>query len=282
MNAEDWRLIAKKLANELSAEEEKAFSHWLKSSPLNHHEFRQTERVWKASEALNKDLKPDTEKAWQRFKQQVEAKRKLKVFSPGRFSPLKIAAAVTLFTTLSFILAYIISHKDEPEPLMTEIITTNSVRVFYLSDSTRISLNKHSRLMYPEEFTAAQRTVHLTGEAFFEVTPNFQKLFIVMAGPAEVRVLGTSFNVKAREEDEEIKVTVATGKVQVTANGKTDAPPIIVKENEQVTYNKKNASMTKQKPHTKDMWWKKTDLEKEVKKLFNKGEKELKRLKQRK
>lgn len=282
MNARDWKLIAKKLANELSDEEEKAFTHWLQSDPSNHQEFRQAEQLWKASGGLHKYLEPDTEKAWQRFKEKAEAKQRIEIFSLNRLSSLKVAAAVALLTTLSIVLVYIFSYKTAPPPILAEIITTDSSRVLYLPDSTRITINKQSRLAYPIAFTAAPRTVYLTGEAFFEVTPDSQKPFIVAAGPAEIRVLGTSFNVKAREEDEEINVIVATGKVQVAADDKTNAPAVIVTENEQVTYNRKNATMTKQKPHTKDIWWEKTDFEKEVKKLFNKGEKELKRLKQRK
>jgi ferric-dicitrate binding protein FerR (iron transport regulator) len=58
--------------------------------------------------------------------------------------------------------------------------------------------------------------VEIEGEAFFDVTPNPEKPFIINAGNAQVKVLGTSFNVCAYPETETVEVVVATGKVRVT------------------------------------------------------------------
>lgn len=281
MKTEYWELIAKKLGGELSSEEEKVFNQWLKSDSLNQQKLKDAEHIWKVSGSLNKDFEPGTEKAWRKLKEQIENGGKIKELSASRLSWLKIAASVAAFVMLGLLVKYIVTDKDELKPVMAEIITTDSATVFSLSDSTRIYLNKNSRLTYPETFTDTLRIVSLTGEAFFEVTSNSQKPFIINAGKTETRVLGTSFNVRAYEEEEDTKVTVVTGKVQVSTKDNTDTQPVILKEGEQVTYNKTNASVTKQKASSRDMWRKKTNLEKDVKKLFNKGQKELKKLKKR-
>jgi ferric-dicitrate binding protein FerR (iron transport regulator) len=82
-----------------------------------------------------------------------------------------------------------------------------------LPDSTHVWLNAGSTLRYPETFADSRRLVSLEGEAFFEVTKDATKPFIIETASTETKVLGTSFNVKAML-DKPVTVTVATGKVQ--------------------------------------------------------------------
>lgn len=280
MNTEYWELIAKKLAGELSSEEEKEFEQWLKSDSLNQQRLKEAEYIWKTSGSLNKNFEPDTEQAWLRLKEQVDD-GKIKTLPVSKTLWLKIAAGIAAVVVLGFLIKYLMTERvaDMPLPVMAEIITTDSVKVFYLSDSTRISLNKNSRFTYPEKFTDSVRMVSLAGEAFFEVTPHAIRPFIIEAGKMETRVLGTSFNIRAYEKDEEVKVSVVTGKVQVAIKDTVHRQPLILKEGEQVTYNKTNASVKKQKANNRDMWWKKFDPEKDLKKLLNKGQRELRKLK---
>lgn len=89
-----------------------------------------------------------------------------------------------------------------------------------LPDGTRVWLNAASSLKYPTTFTGRDRTVHLTGEAYFEVARNASLPFRVNAGKnMNVDVLGTSFNIMAYEEEDLIKTTLLEGAVRVTGNG---------------------------------------------------------------
>mgnify|MGYP002305392387 FL=1 len=90
-----------------------------------------------------------------------------------------------------------------------------------LSDGTMVFLNSGSELRYPEVFRDGQREVFLKGEAWFEVAKDSVRLFRVHAGEMDVRVLGTSFNVKAYERMESIAMTLVTGSVEVTCNYKS-------------------------------------------------------------
>ncbi len=86
-----------------------------------------------------------------------------------------------------------------------------------LPDGTIIFLNANSSIEVPRSFMSQnERTVKLTGEAFFEVKRDVNKPFKVYADHLNVKVLGTSFNVKAYQQLNEIKVAVATGKVLVS------------------------------------------------------------------
>jgi ferric-dicitrate binding protein FerR (iron transport regulator) len=84
-----------------------------------------------------------------------------------------------------------------------------------LVDGSRVFLNSGSSISFPKVFDNSVREITLEGEAFFEVTRNPKQPFIVRTGDLVTRVLGTSFNIEAFNNDD-ISVSVATGRVQVT------------------------------------------------------------------
>ena len=94
---------------------------------------------------------------------------------------------------------------------------------YALSDGSVVALNRGSKLLFPKKFKGDIREVTIVGEAFFDVVPNPEKPFIINAGNAQVKVLGTSFNVCAYPGSETVEVIVETGKVQVI-NTQTDLP----------------------------------------------------------
>lgn len=90
-----------------------------------------------------------------------------------------------------------------------------------LPDGTKVWLDAASSISYPVAFTGNSRRVRLTGQGYFEVAKNKEKPFYVDVNHAEVRVLGTHFNISAYEEDPENTTTLLEGSVQITKNGKT-------------------------------------------------------------
>lgn len=86
-----------------------------------------------------------------------------------------------------------------------------------LPDGSTAILNSGSNLRYPATFARKKREVQLDGEAFFEVTPNPKKPFIVKTEILTTEVLGTSFNIEAFPSQNEARVTLVTGKVRVQA-----------------------------------------------------------------
>ncbi|MCE7044555.1 FecR family protein [Dyadobacter sp. CY312] len=89
-----------------------------------------------------------------------------------------------------------------------------------LEDGSQVTLQPQARLSYPEHFEEKSRIVHLSGEAFFDVTKNPLKPFFVHTGELVTRVLGTSFNVKSYNDAKSIEVSVVTGRVSVYENSK--------------------------------------------------------------
>jgi hypothetical protein len=88
-----------------------------------------------------------------------------------------------------------------------------------LADGTRVWLNSASSIRYPTAFTGADRTVRITGEAYFEVAKNNRQPFRVMAGQMTVCVLGTHFNIMAYPDEPAARVTLLEGAVNVKSQG---------------------------------------------------------------
>jgi len=90
-----------------------------------------------------------------------------------------------------------------------------------LSDGSKVWLNAASSLRYPASFTGSDRTVELTGEAYFEIAKNAARPFRVMVGGLQVNVLGTSFNINAYDDEDLIRTSLLEGAVNVTSHDKT-------------------------------------------------------------
>ncbi len=119
--------------------------------------------------------------------------------------------------------------------------------IITLADGSSVYLNSASSISYPETFEADKREIMLSGEAFFEVTRDEKRPFIVRSGNLITRVLGTSFNVQAFE-GQNIRVTVATGKVQVETKKdpkSKDVDYVILVTNQQAIYDAQAGLLTK-------------------------------------
>lgn len=85
-----------------------------------------------------------------------------------------------------------------------------------LADGTKVWLNALSKLQFPNEFSGKDRTVDLTGEAYFEIAKDKSRPFMVRVNGITVQVLGTNFNVNAYIDESGIKTTLLEGSVKLT------------------------------------------------------------------
>jgi transmembrane sensor len=88
------------------------------------------------------------------------------------------------------------------------------------------------------------REVTLEGEAFFDVTHNAAKPFIVHTSGLNIKVLGTAFNVKSYASDETIETTLLRGSIEVVKQNDPTAPKVILRPNEKLVFNKKDLPET--------------------------------------
>jgi len=131
-------------------------------------------------------------------------------------SPIYRIAAAVFFGAILLVSGYKFIYNPSVSVATFEILSTDKVlNTYTLPDGTLVSLNRDTKITYPKKFKGKTREVSIEGEAFFEVMPNKDKPFIIHAGKAQIKVLGTSFNVSAYPETKSVEVIVETGRVQV-------------------------------------------------------------------
>ena len=91
---------------------------------------------------------------------------------------------------------------------------------FTMSDGTRVWINAASTLKYPAKFAADSRTVYASGEIYLEVAKEAGRPFYVVVDGITVKVLGTSFNIRAYADENDTKVTLLEGKIAAQINDK--------------------------------------------------------------
>ncbi|MFD1139564.1 FecR family protein [Larkinella insperata] len=144
------------------------------------------------------------------------------------------------------------TSKEQPPSRLTERENlTQKPLLVNLSDGSVVVLQPRSKLRFPAVFEAGKREVHLTGDAFFEVRKDPKRPFLVFAGEIVTKVLGTSFSVRAFQDDPGISVKVKTGRVAVfhrnhlPTAASPNTPEVVLKANQQVEYSRQKARMTK-------------------------------------
>ncbi len=216
-----WDITAKYLQGNANLSEQKALQTWRESAVENEEQFLAQEKLWKLTE-YTATHEVNTEKAWNQTKSKIEAKlEKERPIKGMIFSSLKIAASIAIvFSSIWLFKNYVLGD---------EIIIVKSgdkkIEVV-LPDSSHVWLNKESRLVYNKDFSAKERKVQLDGEGFFEVKKDAKRPFIIKTGIVETKVLGTSFNLRNYQSDNNIDLVVSTGRVSFKA--KTGADEAIV------------------------------------------------------
>jgi transmembrane sensor len=205
------------LLGEASPGQAAQVNEWREQDKAHNARYEQFKIIWETSHELKFNGEVDAQASLQRLKQKAadaEAHHvKIVALNPVKLW-LKIAAAVIILIGVMWI--YFSLHSVR----QVQFATTREVRVDTLSDGSVITLNKATILDYPEKFTGKQRNVTLAkGEAFFSVAHNKAMPFVISTGGATIRVVGTSFNVK--NKDDNVEVIVETGIVQVSRNGNT-------------------------------------------------------------
>lgn len=186
---------------------------WLAAEEANARYFNQLKTVWDKSLELAAVSTVDENKAWNKFKERVNNGKQ----APATVKPLykrfyfrAVAAAAIL------LIAFGLFWLNQPAPEKT-LASGQSVLTEKLADGSEITLNKQSTLEYPATFKGKTRSVKLKGEAFFQISPDKTKPFIIDIKDVQVTVVGTSFNI--REDSSYVEVLVETGVVKVSRDG---------------------------------------------------------------
>ena len=282
MSLNYWNLITKYLTGENSPEENDELLKWIDERSVNKELLKKAESLWELSGKYNVDFKPDTNRDWEELKVKIIAESAATKFSiSGKTTNwwFKTAAVLLLLIGIGYFVKT--AFETDEKAMLSESVayidveTTDSINVFYLPDDTKIWLNKNSRFTHPAKFVDKERReVTLNGEAFFEVIEDTTKPFIVFAGNTQTTVLGTSFNIRAYDDEDEVEVSVVTGEVELSPKDRSEDAKVI-KAGEKGTFNKKSGSVKKQKNKNENLKWWVKGMEKDVKRFIKKVRKKL-------
>ncbi|MDO6433529.1 FecR family protein [Flavitalea sp. BT771] len=270
-----WNLIAKKLTGEATAEELLELEELLRNNPELHYPMQTISDLW------NPASRRDQQVAEQAFSRHLDRMHDLNIDytpatntaslglaittgEPGQ-SPRKnyrmamLAAASTLVVlVIGGILLF--RHRNAATVIPTtamaptltgnEIFTGNGSRTHVtLPDGTIVWLNAGSRITYEKNFDAKLRAVTLTGEAFFDVAPNAAKPFVIHTAHIDIRVLGTSFNVKSYPSDKTTEATLIRGSIEVSIRNRA-SDRIVLRPNEKLIVNNEDSALLAKESQT--------------------------------
>ncbi|MBN2485393.1 MAG: FecR domain-containing protein [Bacteroidales bacterium] len=205
-------LIAKSLAGKCSAGEQAELERWKEQNCENKKIFSQMEKNWDFLTPEN--YIPDIDKALNKVNGRLGT-QKPRTFNFNRFW---VGAAAALILGLGFFSLY--TQTVRKAKIITIDTTARlSPREIVLPDGTFVTLGKNSTITYPARFSSKERKVKFHGEAYFKVTPDARRAFIVLSGNTVTKVLGTEFNLKSVTGDSIVRLTVTKGLVSFNTGG---------------------------------------------------------------
>lgn len=208
-----YELLAKYITGQATTEESDKARKWIEDSDQNSELFTQLSNIWEKFPDENKNYFPDVEEALKKVndklsnyeKQTGESKKHLKI----SVFLLRIAAVFLIIAG-----SWLLFHQLTKPKFLSKINETDHPVDLYLPDNSIVTLNKGAFINYPSKFRKNIREIEFYGEAFFQIAKDIKKPFVIHTDQSYIRVLGTTFNVRALKSEPLITVSVTEGKVE--------------------------------------------------------------------
>lgn len=207
ISTHEWQMMDKDILYRFfegfaTVEEEKQIRQWMEASDANKRTFMQERRTYDALLLTSPDILKRNKK-----KQHIS------------WQGIGTAAAVLLLLIVSTLYIHHLTQQENASGEYHTIVVPAGQRInLILADNTNIWLNANSTFRYPSEFSKKNRTVYLDGEAFFDVSKNEKKPFIVKTSSGDIKVTGTSFNVEAYSKYGSFETSLFEGNVEIYKN----------------------------------------------------------------
>ncbi len=167
-------------------------------------------------------------------------KKKLITKKVKQLSFAKYAAAASVALILSLSAVFYLNKESK----MITVATADFTQEIHLPDGSNAMLSHYSSMTYPSAFKKKNRKVEIKGEAYFDVSKDKKRPFIVSTGNIQIKVLGTQFNVESYPKDDYIKTTLIEGSVSVSNRQNDDT--IVLLPNESALFCKTSETLQKE------------------------------------
>ncbi len=258
MKEDDYiSLLYKKLSKHITRSESERLDAWLAASEENEQIAQSVEMSWKMGSGYNDPVVVDLDEDYEELEKKMDAiaspleKDSTPVRSLPRRNWWSVAASFLILVSIGYLLRNYFRAANEWEQIA---VVEKMTEALVLSDGTKVWVSENSTFSRPENFSVKERRVRLQGQAYFEVIPDTNRPFVIQTESGEVKVLGTSFNVRDFSTEREMKVEVLTGRVQLET--RDESQKIYLEANENGILNKKNKTLVKQKATSENfLFW---------------------------
>jgi transmembrane sensor len=246
-----WLLVSQQLAGELTPAELDELNAYLQQHPEKGLQVEVMRNMWQKDRQETGSTTKNFDKHLQRlsshlsqpvlqYETPTEEPTITRTRSASIYRWMVAAASIAAAIVIYFL---VISPNGNQSPLVVKpspgnIVSTKagSKTQVTLPDGTQVWINADSRIKYDEHFTGKYREVYLSGEAYFDVVRDTSRPFIIHTRSLDVRVLGTSFNVRSYPYEKTTETALIHGSVEVTLHN-NPAQKIILKPNEKLVVN---------------------------------------------
>lgn len=234
-------------------EERRLVESWIQESEEHRRIVKQMEMLYLAADTVHVMNKVNTEKALVKVKGKRIGRGKV-----AWWEWAQRVAAVLFLPLLAAFFAQYYDGKGEAVQMLEARTNPGMTSSVVLPDSTVVYLNSESSLRYPSTFKGSNaRKVELSGEAFFEVTKDAKKHFIVATShQSQIEVLGTSFNVEAYDDMPDVSTTLIEGEVNFSFQSDRRRKQVLLKPGQKVVYDssKGTTNLYKTSGETETSW----------------------------
>ena len=235
----DYTFIMAYLQKKLTTEEVSSFYTWIESSKKNRILYYELKAIHDVT--LYADKIVDTKNSWNKLQQKHRIRKAYNALRPLLSYAAILVAAIALSTL------YFNSKEVTPSTQVgMQYISGNGIEAnqVILQDGTVVSVGTETRIYLADDYGVKNRTLHLEGEAYFEVAKDTTKPFIVKVSSQSIEALGTAFNITAYPKDSRITTTLASGIVRITTKGKEKTVDLI--QNQQLIYDRNTCKLKTQ------------------------------------
>lgn len=230
---EYYLLITRYLSQQTDTEENEILADWIAASSDNELIFEEIKTVWQLAMPVPH---PQTKSALGRLQSKIREEQAQEVRQVSYQRNWYGIAASLLAVVICLGAGYQYLLKDQESHVMRQFTTAGEKKSFSLDDGTKVVLAPRSSLSYPSRLGRNTRIVNLAGEAYFEVSKNKHRPFVVHTDKLDVHVLGTHFNVRNSDRANSTAVSLLEGKVNVTLAG-DDQEVYEIKPGQEILYN---------------------------------------------